>query len=57
MKEILNENKSPAVYWASKKVNRMKNFFEDVGEFFADNWVTIVLSAATTIVIRLLLSL
>ena len=40
-----------------KEVNRMKNFFEDVGEFLADNWVTIVLSAATTIVIRLLLSL
>lgn len=40
-----------------KEVNRIKNFFEDVGEFLADNWVTIVLSAATTIVIRLLLSL
>lgn len=25
----------------------MKNFLEDVGEFFADNWVTILLSAAT----------
>lgn len=36
-----------------KEVNRMKNFFEDVGEFLADNWVTILLSAATAILVNL----
>lgn len=35
----------------------MKAFWENAKEFWADNWVTILLSAATTIVMRLLLSL
>lgn len=35
----------------------MKEFSKNAKEFWTDNWVTILLSAATTIVMRLLLSL
>ena len=34
----------------------MHDFFENLSEFLSDNWLTIVLSAATTIAVRLLLS-
>nr|DAL75676.1 MAG TPA: hypothetical protein [Caudoviricetes sp.] len=35
----------------------MQDFFRNLGKFWADNWKTILLSAATTIVMRLLLCL
>ena len=35
----------------------MRNFFENIGEFFADNWLTILLSSATAILVNVWLLL
>ena len=34
-------------------MHNMRNFLENIGEFLADNWMTILLSAATAILVNL----